>query len=65
MLLHYIESVQERKKDYAGLSCGCNIWSNGHMGKTRTVFKIEEQFMWHRMKEDVIDLVTMHVLGFE
>ena len=54
MLLRYIESDQERKK----ILQACHIDATaGHMGKTRTLFRIKERFMWHGMVKDVVQLV--------
>ena len=32
--------------------------TSGHMGKSRTIFRIKERFMWHGMVKDVADLVS-------
>ena len=60
MLLRYIESLEERKKIL--LACHVDATS-GHMGKTRTIYRIKERFMWHGMVKDVIDLVRLFVYG--
>ena len=31
----------------------------GHMGKSRTICRIKERFMWHGMVKDVLDLVSL------
>ena len=37
----------------------CHIDStSGHMGKTRTLYRIEERFLWHGMVKDVVSLVS-------
>ena len=50
VLLRYIES-EER------FACHVDPTS-GHMGKTRSIFKINEQFMRHGTVKDVADLVS-------
>ena len=35
--------------------------SSGHMGKTRTLYRIKERFMWHGMVKDVTHLVRFNV----
>ena len=55
MLLHYIQSLEERQK----ILLACHIDStSGHMGKTRTLYRIKERFMWHGMVKDVVSLVS-------
>ncbi|KAL5475728.1 hypothetical protein EMCRGX_G025577 [Ephydatia muelleri] len=37
----------------------CHIDStSGHMGKTRTLYRIKERFMWHGMVKDVVSLLS-------
>ena len=37
----------------------CHIDStSGHMGKTRTLYRIKERFMWHGMVIDFVSLVS-------
>ena len=55
MLLRYIQSFEERQK----ILLACHIDStSGHMGKTRTLYRIKERFMWHGMVKDVVSLVS-------
>ena len=55
MLLRYIESKKERQN----ILQACHVDSTaGHMGKTRTLYRIKERFMWHGMVKDVTDLVS-------
>ena len=55
MLLRYILSLEERQK----ILLACHIDStSGHMGKTRTLYRIKEGFMWHGMVKDVVSLVS-------
>ena len=55
VLLRYIESEEERRK----ILLACHVDpTSGHMGKSRTIFRIKERFMWHGMVKDVADLVS-------
>ncbi|KAL5515716.1 hypothetical protein EMCRGX_G000921 [Ephydatia muelleri] len=55
VLLHYIQSLEERQK----ILLACHIDStSGHMGKTRTLYRIKERFMWHGMVKDVVSLLS-------
>ena len=55
MLLRYIQSLEVRQK----ILLACHIDStSGHMGKTRTLYRIKERFMWHGMVKDVVSLVS-------
>ena len=55
MLLRYIQSLEERQK----ILLACHIDStSGHMGKTRTLYRIKERFMWHGMVKDVVSLMS-------
>ena len=31
----------------------------GHMGKTKTIYRIKERFMWHGMVKDVANMVSV------
>ena len=55
VLLRYITNDEERKKIL--LSCHVDETS-GHMGATRTTFKIKERFMWKGMVKDVQNMVS-------
>ena len=30
----------------------------GHMGKSRTLYKIKERYMWHGLVKDVVEMVS-------
>ncbi|KAL5502451.1 hypothetical protein EMCRGX_G009227 [Ephydatia muelleri] len=48
-------SLEERQK----ILLACHIDStSGHMGKTRTLYRIKERFMWHGMVKDVVSLLS-------
>ena len=50
-----LQSLEERQK----ILLACHIDStSGHMGKTRTLYRIKERFMWHGMVKDVVSLVS-------
>ena len=54
VLLRYIQNLEERQK----ILLACHIDpTSGHMGKTRTLYRIKERFMWHGMVKDVVNLV--------
>ena len=55
VLLRYILSLEKRQK----ILLACHIDpTSGHMGKTRTLYRIKERFMWHGMVKDVVNLVS-------
>ncbi|KAL5494269.1 hypothetical protein EMCRGX_G015566 [Ephydatia muelleri] len=55
VLLRYIQSLEERQK----ILLACHIDpTSGHMGKTRTLYRIKERFMWHGMVKDVVNLLS-------
>ena len=55
MLLQYVQSKSERQR----ILHGCHVDATaGHMGKTRTLYKIKERFMWHGMVKDVLAMVS-------
>eukprot|EP00731_Ephydatia_muelleri_P007571 Em0003g1819a len=56
VLLRYIQSSKEQQK--IALSSHINPTS-GHMGKSRTLFRIKERFMWHGMVKDVNILISI------
>ena len=50
MLLQYVQSKTEQQK----ILNGCHVDATaGHKGKTRTLYKVKERFMWHGMVKDV------------
>ena len=54
-LLRYIQSLEERKK----ILLACHIDStSGHLGKTRTLYRVKERFIWHGMVKNVVSLVS-------
>ena len=55
MLLRFIESKEEQRR----ILHSCHVDPTaGHMGKTRTLCKIKQRFMWHGMVKDVERLVS-------
>ena len=53
-MLRFIQSKDEQIR----ILQACHIDATaGHMGKTRTIYKIKERFMWHGMVKDVKELV--------
>eukprot|EP00731_Ephydatia_muelleri_P016134 Em0009g558a len=58
VLLRYIQSSKEQQKIV--LSSHIDPTS-GHMGKSRTLFRIKERFMWHGMVKDVNNLIFMRM----
>ena len=59
VLLRYVMSVEERKKILS--SCHVNPTA-GHMGKTRTICRIKERFMWKGIVKDVQDMVCFMII---
>ena len=56
VLLRYIQNKDERIR----ILYACHIDKTaGHMGKTRTLFRIKERFMWHGVK-DVKNMAFTH-----
>ena len=54
MLLRYVVNKEEQKK----ILLACHIDpTSGHMGRTRTLHRIKEQFMWHGLVNDVQNMV--------
>ena len=58
VLLRYIISTEERKK----ILSSCHVDPTaGHMGKSKTICRIKERFMWKGIVKDVQDMVCfMH-----
>ena len=55
-MLRFIQSQDEQKR----ILQACHVDATaGHMGKTRTIFRIKERFMWHGMVKDVKELVCL------
>lgn len=53
-MLHFIQTKDEQMR----ILQACHVDATaGHMGKTRTIYKIKERFMWHGMVKDVKELV--------
>ena len=53
-MLRFIQTKDERMR----ILQACHVDATaGHMGKTRTIYKIKERFMWHGMVKDVKELV--------
>lgn len=58
MALRFVQSKDEQVK----ILQACHVDTTaGHMGKTRTIFRIKERFTWHGMVKDVKDLVRLVV----
>ena len=56
MLLRFIVSKEEQRK----ILLACHVHPTaGHMGRTRTISRIKERFMWHGMVNDVQDMVSL------
>ena len=54
MLLRYVVNKEEQKK----ILQACHIDpTSGHMSRTRTLYRIKEQFMWHGLVNDVQNMV--------
>ena len=56
VLLRYIQNLEERQKILLARhidSTSCHM-----MGKTRTLYRIKERFIWHGMVKDVVSLVS-------
>ena len=54
-------SHEEQKK----ILSSCHVDSlSGHMGTTRTVYKINERFMWKGMVKDVKNMVGSNNLSY-
>ena len=54
-MLQFVQSENERER----ILHACHIdVTAGHMGKTRTMYRIKERFMWHGMVKDVKELVS-------
>ena len=60
VLLRYVQNMEEKKRILH--ACQVDIIA-GHMGRTRTLYKIKERFMWHGIVKDVQDMVryNMHI----
>jgi len=54
VMLRFIQNKDEQRKILQ--ACHVNATA-GHMGKSRTIFRIKERFMWHGMVNDVKELV--------
>lgn len=53
-MLRFIQTKDEQMR----ILQACHVDATaGHMGKTRTIYKIKERFMWHGMVKDVKELV--------
>lgn len=57
LLLRYIWSSDEQKR----IVQACHIDPTaGHMGKSRTIYRIKERFMWHGIVKAVKELVCYY-----
>ena len=57
MLLHYVVNKEEQKK----ILLACHIDpTSGHMGRTCTLYRIKERFMWHCLVNDVQNMVRIN-----
>ena len=57
VLLRYVQSSEQRKK----ILHACHVDKTaGHMGRTRTLYRIKERFMWHGMVKDVQEMVCIY-----
>ena len=49
-------STDERRK----ILHACHVDATaGHMGKSRTMYKIKEKYMWHGLVKDVLEMVRI------
>ena len=55
VMLRFVVSKHEQEEIL--LSCHVDPTA-GHMGRTRTLYRIKERFMWHGMVKDVQDMVS-------
>lgn len=54
VLLRYVQNSEEKRK----ILYACHLdETSGHMGRTRTLHRIKERFMWHGMVQDVNEMV--------
>ena len=59
VLLRFIQSKEEQKK----VLHACHVDPTaGHLGKSKTLYKIKERFMWHGVVKDVQDMVSSSIL---
>ena len=59
VLLRYVMSAEERKK----ILSSCHVDPTaGYMGKTRTICRIKERFMWKGIVKDVQDMVCSMII---
>ena len=57
MLLRYVVNKEEQKK----ILLACHIDpTSGHMGRTHTLYRIKERFMWHGLVNDVQNMVRIN-----
>ena len=60
--LRFITSAEERQK----ILLACHVHPTaGHLGKTRTIYRIKERFMWHGVVRDVKSLVSCLIVVCE
>ena len=56
MLLQYVQNREEQLK----VLHACHVDATaGHLGKSRTIFRVKERFMWHGMVNDVVSMVSV------
>ncbi len=56
VLLRFVQSKEEQER----ILHACHVDATaGHMGKTRTICRIKERFMWHGIVKDVKELVSV------
>ncbi len=54
------EVLLRSKEEQERILHACHIDATaGHMGKTRTICRIKERFMWHGIVKDVKELVSV------
>ncbi len=55
VMLHFVQSRNTQER----IIHACHTDATaGHMGKTCTMYRIKERFMWHGMEKDVNKLVS-------
>jgi len=57
VLLRYVVNKEEQKK----ILLACHIDpTSGHVGRTSTLYRIKERFMWHGLVNDVQNMVRIN-----
>ena len=60
VLLRYLQTKEEQLK----VLHACHVDPTAcHLGKTRTIYRIKERFMWHVMVKDVMNMVSVQIMS--